>query len=273
MEAMSKKQQKPYALITGGTSGIGYELAKLLVKDGHNLVIVARSREELEEVETSFKSTYKVEVIPLAKDLFNRKAAFEVYDFVKSKGIQIDILINDAGQGQYGEFINTDLKREVDIIELNIISLVTLTKLFLIDMVGRKSGRILNLASVASKVPGPFQAVYHGTKAFVHSFTEAIRAEIKESGVGIASLLPGATATDFFRKADMLDSKAVQDPDKLSDPADVAMDGYNALMNGDDMVISGFKNKMQIAISNVTPDEMVAKNMYKQQEPVSENEK
>ena len=270
---MVKKQQKPYTLITGGTSGIGYELAKLFAKDGHNLVIVARSQQELDEVVKSLRSTYKIEVIPLAKDLFNRKAAYEVYDFVKSKGIEIDILVNDAGQGQYGEFINTELEREVEIIELNIISVVTLTKLFLIDMVGRKSGKILNVASIASKVPGPFQAVYHGTKAFVHSFTEAIRAEVKESGVVITSLLPGATATDFFRKADMLQSKVVQDPDKLSDPADVAMDGYNALMNGDDMVISGFKNKVQVAMSNVTPDEMVAKNMYKQQEPVNENSK
>ncbi|RYU94049.1 SDR family NAD(P)-dependent oxidoreductase [Emticicia agri] len=265
---MSKKQQKFYTLITGGTSGIGYELAKLLAKDGHNLIIVARSQKELDQVATSLIATYKVDVISLAKDLFNRKAAFEVYDFVKSQGILIDILVNDAGQGQYGEFINTDLEREAAIIELNIISLVTLTKLFLIDMVGRKSGKILNLASIASKVPGPFQAVYHGTKAFVHSFTEAIRAEVKESGVVITSLLPGATATDFFRKADMLNSKIVQDPDKLSDPADVAMDGYNALMNGDDMVVSGFKNKMQVAMSNVTPDKIVANNMYKQQEPV-----
>jgi short-subunit dehydrogenase len=270
---MTKNQKKPFALITGGTSGIGYELAKLLAKDGHNLVIVARSQEELDRVSKELSSAYKVQVIILAKDLFKRKAAFEVYDFVKIQGIEIDILVNDAGQGQYGEFINTELEREVDIIELNIISLVTLTKLFLIDMVGRKSGKILNLASIASKVPGPFQAVYHGTKAFVHSFTEAIRAEVKESGVVITSLLPGATATDFFRKADMLQSKVVQDPSKLSDPADVAMDGYNALMNGDDMVVSGFKNKMQVAMSNVTPDEIVAKNMYKQQEPVDQNSK
>lgn len=270
---MASKKAKFYTLITGGSAGIGYELAKLFAKDGRNLVIVARSKKDLEQVAQSISSTYKVDVIPLAKDLFNRKSAFEIYDFVKSQGIEIDILVNDAGQGQYGEFINTELEREIEIIELNIISLITLTKLFLIDMVGRKSGKILNLASIASKVPGPFQAVYHGTKAFVHSFTEAIRAEVKEAGIVITSLLPGATATDFFKKADMLESKIVQDPDKLSDPADVAMDGYNALMNGDDMVISGIKNKMQIAMSNIMPDEAVAQNMYKQQEPVSNDSK
>lgn len=264
---MSKKKQQPYVLITGGTSGIGYELARLLAKDGYNLLIVARGQQELDRAAHEIKSAYQVEVLTLAKDLFKRKAAFEVYDFVKQQGIRVDILVNDAGQGQYGEFINTDLAREIDIIELNIISLVTLTKLFLIEMVGRKNGRILNLASIASKVPGPFQSVYHGTKAFVHSFTEAIRAEVKESGVTVTSLLPGATATDFFRKADMLQSKIVQDVNKLADPADVAMDGYNALMNGDDMVVSGLKNKMQVAMSNLMPDEIATQNMYKQQEP------
>ncbi|PLK42484.1 SDR family oxidoreductase [Emticicia sp. TH156] len=268
---MSKKHQQPYALITGGTSGIGYELARLLAKDGHNLIIVARSHKKLDEAVRSLSSAYQIQVIPLAKDLFKRKAAFEVYDFVKSQGIEIDILINDAGQGQYGEFINTDLEREIDIIELNIISLVTLTKLFLIDMVGRKNGKILNLASIASKVPGPFQSVYHGTKAFVHSFTEAIRAEVKESGVVITSLLPGATATDFFRKANMLESKVIQDPGKLSDPADVALDGYKALLDGDDMVISGLKNKIQVAMSNLMPDEIVAEKMYNQQKPVEKD--
>ncbi|MFD2522205.1 SDR family NAD(P)-dependent oxidoreductase [Emticicia soli] len=257
---------KKYVLITGGTSGIGYELARLLANDGHNLIIVARSQEELDRVAHELSAAYKIEVVTFAKDLFKKNAGFEVYDFVKSKGLQVDILVNDAGQGQFGEFINTDIEREMDIIQLNITSLVVLTKLFLIEMVERKSGKILNLASVASKVPGPFQAVYHGTKAFVHSFTEAIRAEVKDSGVVITSLLPGATATDFFRKADMLHSKTVKDG-KLADPAEVAMDGYNALMNGDDMVVSGFNNKLQVAMSSITPDEIVAERVYKQQGP------
>ena len=261
---MTKK--KKYVLITGGTSGIGYELARLLAKDGYNLLIVARSQEELDRVAHELSSAYAIKVVTFAKDLFKKNAPFEVYDFVKSEGLQIDILVNDAGQGQYGEFINTDIEREIDIIQLNITSLVALTKLFLIEMVERKSGKILNLASVASKVPGPFQAVYHGTKAFVHSFTEAIRAEVKDSGVVITSLLPGATATDFFRKADMLHSKTVKDG-KLADPADVAMDGYHALMNGDDMVVSGFNNKLQVAMSSITPDEIVAERVYKQQGP------
>jgi len=132
-------------------------------------------------------------------------------------------------------------------------------------MVHQQHGKILNVASIASKVPGPFQSVYHGTKAFVHSFTEAIRAEIADTGITITSLLPGATDTDFFQKADMEDSKILDH--ELADPAKVALDGFNALMDGDDMVISGFKNKAQVAMSNITPDSTVAKQMLKQQSP------
>jgi short-subunit dehydrogenase len=183
----------------------------------------------------------------------------------------VDVLVNDAGQGVYGEFVDTELDRELDIIQLNIGAVVVLTKLFLKDMVASGSGKILNVASIASKVPGPYQSVYHGTKAFVHFFTEAIRSEIKASGhdnITITSLLPGATDTDFFNKADMEESKIVQEG-KLGDAAEVAKDGYEALMAGKDMVISGFKNKVQIAMSNMIPDSMATENMRKNQEPVN----
>lgn len=258
--------QKKYALVTGATSGIGKELAKLLAKDQYNLVIVARNQDVLNDTANELKLESGVEIRTLAKDLFKREAAFEVYDEVKRQGIQIDVLVNDAGQGQYGEFVETDLNRELDIIQLNIGAYVILTKLFLKDMVARKEGKILNVASIASKLPGPYQAVYHGTKAFVHSFNEAVRSEIKDSGVTLTSLLPGVTDTDFFNKAEMQDSKIVQEGG-MADPADVAKDGYEALMAGDDMVISGFKNKMQVSLGNITPDSMVADAMKKQQEP------
>ena len=206
----------------------------------------------------------------IAKDLFIKNAAFELYELVKAKGIQVDVLVNDAGQGQYGKFIETDIARELDIIQLNISSLVVLTKLFLRDMIAGKGGKILNLSSVASKIPGPLQSVYHGTKAFVQSFTEAIRAEVKNSGVTVTALLPGATATDFFNKADMLNAKNVAEGE-LADAAAVAKDGYEALMKGDDMVVSGFKNKMQVAMGNMMPDSMVAANVHKQQAPVDDS--
>jgi short-subunit dehydrogenase len=261
-----------YVLITGATSGIGYELAKLFAKNGYNLVIVARHQLELEKVSKELKDLNNIAVIPIAKDLFERSAAFELYEQVKTNGIEIGILVNDAGQGHYGLFVDTDLEKELNIIQLNISSLVVLTKLFLKDMVKRGEGKILNLSSIASKAPGPWQSVYHGTKAFVQSFTEAIREEVKDSGVVVTALLPGVTDTDFFRKANMEASKMVQDKSKMADPADVAKDGYEALMEGKDMVISGVKNKVQVGMNNITPDNMSAKQMGKQQEPVEKEE-
>jgi len=260
---------KPWVLITGATSGIGYELAKLFAKDNYNLVIVARDQQELDNKASEFTQLGS-DVISLSKDLFDKEEAFSLYAEVKSRGIIIDVLVNDAGQGLYGEFKDTEIDRELGIIDLNISSLVILTKLFLSDMTSRNSGKILNLASVASKIPGPFQSVYHGTKAFVLSFTEAIREELKDTDVTITALMPGPTNTDFFNKADMLDSKVVQDKSALADPAKVALDGYEALMAGTDKVVSGIKNKVQVAMSNLMPDRMVAHNTYEQQKPVQE---
>lgn len=201
---------KQFAVVTGGTKGIGYELAKLLAKDGYNLVIVARNESDLQQVSSELQSQFGVEVVTLSKDLFDTENAFDLYNEVKIKGIEVEILVNDAGQGEYGEFIETDIHKELDIINLNISSLVVLTKLFLQDMVAKGNGKILNLSSIASKVPGPWHSVYHGTKAFVQSFTEAIRSEVKDTGVTVTALLPGATDTDFFNKANMNDSKIVQ---------------------------------------------------------------
>ncbi len=264
---MSTNQK--YALITGATSGIGHELAKLFAKDQYNLVLVARNNDELEKTAAELKQA-GVEVITIAKDLFKRESPMEVYDEVKAKGIQVDVLVNDAGQGQYGLFAETDINREMDIIQLNIGATISLVKYFLPEMLQRKDGKILNLSSIAGKTPGPYQSVYHGTKAFIQSFTEAIRSENKDSGVTITALLPGATETDFFNKAEMQDSKILQQG--LASAADVAKDGYEALMAGDDMVISGFKNKAMIGMTNITPDHLVADMMKKQQEPVDKGE-
>jgi short-subunit dehydrogenase len=256
-----------YALITGATSGIGFELAKLFAADKYNLIITGRNQQDLDTKAAELKQQ-GVEVVTIAKDLFNRQEAFELYDEVKAKGIEVDVLVNDAGQGLYGEFKDTDINRELQIIDLNIAATIILTKQFLKDMVTRNDGKILNLASIASKVPGPWQSVYHGTKAFVLSFTEAIREELKDTNITITALLPGATDTDFFNKADMQDSKIVQDKSSLSDAADVAKDGYEALQDGKDKIISGFKNKLQIAMTNLTPDSAVAHMMNEQQKPV-----
>lgn len=253
-----------YTLITGGSMGIGFELAKVFAQNHHHLILVARHEEDLQKAKEELQQ-YDVNVVTIAKDLFEPTAAKELYDEVASRGFTVDILVNNAGQGEYGLFKDTDIRRELAIIQLNISSLVILTKHYLRDMLDRGYGRILNLSSIASKAPGPWQSVYHGTKAFVHSFTEAIRNEVKDKGVVVTALLPGATDTDFFNKAGMTGSKIMES--KLADPAKVAKDGYDALMNDEDKVVSGFKNKVQVAMSNLTSDQRAAENMKKQQEP------
>lgn len=260
-----------YALITGATSGIGYELAKLFAADGYNLIIVARTEEELQQKAAEFSQQYGISVVPIAKDLFQPQAAFELYDTVKQKNITVNVLVNDAGQGQFGLFVEQDIHRLLDLIQLNTASLTALTHLFLKDMVARNEGKVLNLASIASQLPGPWQAVYHATKAYVLSLTEALVSELKESAVTVTALQPGATDTDFFNKADMQDSKILDS--KLSDPARVAKDGYEALMSGDDKIVSGLKNKIMVGMSNVLPESTVADQMNKMQGPKTGEEK
>ncbi|MGV3629790.1 MAG: SDR family NAD(P)-dependent oxidoreductase [Bacteroidota bacterium] len=265
--------EEKYVLITGGTSGIGYELAKLFADDDYNLVLVARDKAELARVKAEIEDSSDVIVITIAKDLFDYDNAFEVYNELKQKEIPVGILVNNAGHGYYGELKDTDIRKQLGIIRLNICSLVVLTKLFLDDMLAAGEGKILNLSSIASKTPGPWHSVYHATKAFVQSFTEAVREEVKDKGVTVTALLPGVTNTDFFRKAGMEISKEAQDLEKMSDPADVAKDGYSALMTGKDMVVSGFKNKMGVFLNKFHSDECNAEKMGNRQEPVDEDDK
>jgi uncharacterized protein len=258
-------RQNQYALITGGTSGIGYELARIFAENGYNLILVARTEEDLHITANEFRALYGVNVIPIAKDLFQPFAAFDLYDEIKAKGITVNILVNDAGQGVYGKFIDTDIHFQLDIIQLNISSLTVLTYLFLKEMVARNEGKILQLASIVSDIPSPLQAVYGATKQYILSFTEALINEVKDTNVTLTALQPGATDTDFFNKAGAQNSKLVKEQ-KLADPKEVARDGYEALMKGNDKVVSGFKNKVQSAMSNILPDTVLADNMRKQSE-------
>jgi uncharacterized protein len=271
METINLDNRNKYALVTGATSGIGFELAKLLAKDGYNLVLVARNKKLLQQVTDQLKEQYNVEVTPLAKDLFKKKAPFEIYNKTTEMGINIDVLINDAGQGERGKFIDIDLERNLDIIQLNIISLVSLTKLFLQDMVQRNSGRILQLGSEAGKAPMPLLSVYAATKAFVVSFSESLSNELKDTGVTVTVILPGATDTDFFHKAHA-ENTVVYKEEELQQAADVAKDGYEAMMKGDTRVISGAKTKAHVYMSNMMPDTMTAANLRKKMEESDEEE-
>lgn len=268
---MASQSNGQYALITGGSAGIGYELARLFAQDGYNLILVARTQEDLDKAARELSSQYSIKVETLAKDLFQPKAPFEVYDEVKAKGITVNVLVNDAGQGQYGLFVESDIQRQLDIIQLNVSALTVLTHLYLKDMVARNEGKILQLASIASELPGPWNAVYHATKAYVLHLTEALIRELKDTAVTMTALQPGATDTDFFNKAEMQESKIMDT--KLSDPAKVAKDGYEALMKGDDKVVSGLKNKAMVGMSNVMPDTAVAAQMDKMQQPRDEGKK
>jgi short-subunit dehydrogenase len=251
------------ALITGASSGIGYELAKLFAKDNYNLVLVARNEENLKQAAAELKQDSGIEVHTIAADLFQPGAAKEVYGRVKQLGVTIDVLVNDAGQGEWGRFHKTDLEREIDLVQLNIISLMSLTKFFLQEMVERNSGRILQLASSLAKAPTPYMAVYAASKSFVLSFSEALAKELEETEVTVTALLPGATDTDFFHKA-KAENTVVYRETSLYDPADVAKAGYDALMNGEGTVSPGAKNKFEGAMSTILPDSAVASNMEKQ---------
>ncbi|GAB3893207.1 hypothetical protein GCM10028803_07090 [Larkinella knui] len=267
MEAQTGKT----ALVTGATSGIGHELANLFAKDGYNLVLVARNGENLNQIAEAYAQQFGITVTPIATDLVDPKSPETIYDETRRRGITVDVLVNNAGMGEYGMFANeTDLQKELSIIQLNATSLVHLTKLFLKDMVQRNEGKILMLASVASIMPNPLMAVYGATKSFILSFTEALQNELKDTNVTVTALLPGATNTDFFNKAGAEGTRAHQQAQQ-TDPAKVAKDGYDALMKGKEKIVSGFMNKAQVAMSHVLPDELIAGSMRKQMERPGES--
>jgi short-subunit dehydrogenase len=178
------------ALVTGASSGIGYELAKCFAEDGCHLVLVSRTGDELEDIATDFRAHYGIRVEVIVKDLHQPDAAGELYAEVREKGIKVNYLVNDAGQGVYGNFLETELERELAIIQLNICSLVVLTKLFLKDMIDRNQGRILQVASAVSTTPFPYSAVYGATAAFVYDFTQAVVEELEGTNVTMTTLRP-----------------------------------------------------------------------------------
>ncbi|GAB4023120.1 SDR family NAD(P)-dependent oxidoreductase [Spirosoma koreense] len=254
------------ALITGASSGIGQELAKLFAQDGYNLVLVARSDDKLDRLGEVFKSNYGTQQITvISKDLAQEDAAQDVYNQVKAKGIAVDVLVNDAGVGLYGLFAtDTDWEREKAMIHLNVLTLTQMTKLFLYDMLARNEGKILNLASLLSITPTPLMAVYAGTKAYVYNFTQSLANELKDTNVSITALLPNATDTDFFHKAGAENTKVT---DEVQDPVMVAKAGYDALMAGKPKIVpGGLKNKSYEVMSYIAPQEALASLMRNKME-------
>lgn len=260
------------ALVTGASSGIGQEIAKLLAADGYNLVLVGRKEETLDRLADVFKSNYDTQQIAVInKDLSEEDAAQDVYDQVKAQGITVNILINDAGASTYGKFATeTDWEREKQIIHLNVLTSTLLTKLFLKDMVTRNEGRILQLASLVAITPFPLMAVYAATKAYIWNLTQSLINEIKDTNVTMTALMPNATATNFFREAG---APKLNVEDILDDPAVVAKDAYKALMKGEAKVIpGGVGNKAQEMMAYVSPQETLAAGMRKLLSPKDESE-
>lgn len=232
-------------LITGAASGIGLALAREFAKHGHDLVLTSRVDSELSDVAAELTSKYQIDVGTLAADLEQPDAPKRLFDSVQREGMEIDILVNNAGLGYRGNFWEIPLENQISILRVNIEAVVRLTYLFLPQMINRNSGRLLNTASIAGFEPGPLLAVYHASKAFVLSFTEALAVELEDTKITVTALCPGATDTDFFPKAGMMETKAFQKGPVMA-PQEVAELGYKALMRGNRTVVAGGANKAMV---------------------------
>jgi len=253
------------ALITGASTGIGKELAIIHASKSGNLVIIARNESKLNKLKQELEKKYKVKVVVIAKDLSNLNAAKEIYDEVKKQGIEIDYLINNAGFGALGKFHELDLARQISMINLNITALTTLTHLFLPEFVQRNSGKIMNTSSTASFMPGPLQAVYFATKAYVTFFSNALSEELHDTIITVTNLMPGATESEFGATSGMDKTKMFQ---KTATAYSVALDGYNGMLKGKLDVISGlnFGQKLMMASIPFMPKKLVLKQIRQMQE-------
>lgn len=247
---------KNAVLISGPTSGIGFEMAKIFSENGFNLILVGRNKEKLEKISKELENEKcKCEII--VADLSDPKSSKKIFE--QTKDHEVEILVNNAGFGLYGEFLETDLEKEIEMIQVNIVALTTLTKLFLPQMIQRKRGKILNLASTAAFQAGPLMAVYYATKAYVLHFSEAISEELIGSGVSITALCPGPTESGFQREANMDSSMEVLQKRNLMDAKSVARIGYNALMKNKVIEVAGFRNKLTSELVRIMPRAMTRK--------------
>ncbi len=256
---------KKTALITGASSGIGMELAKIHAQAQGDLIIVARSGDKLSKLKSELEKAYNVEVRTIEKDLSVPGAAEEIFEQVNNWGVDVEFLINNAGFGGRGKFHEREWPQDLAMINLNIIALTTLTRLFLPQMVERNSGKVLNVSSTASFMPGPLQAVYFATKAFVTFFSNAIAEELSDTNVTVTNLMPGATETEFAKVSGMDKTNLF---DKTVSAASVAQDGYDAMLAGKIDIISGLtlSQKMMMRAIPFTPKKMILGQIRRMQE-------
>lgn len=265
---MNSSSKRRFAVVTGASSGIGYELAKQFAQNGFDLLITATGVTINEATQDCESLGAKVETVQA--DLATYDGVEMLYDMIKATGRPVDAIALNAGVGVGGEFTKTDLQAELNLIELNVASTVHLAKRVVKDMVSRGAGKILFTSSIVSQMPSPFQTVYAASKAFVHSFSEALRNELKDTGVTVTALMPGATETNFFHRAGLDDTKV--GADKKDDPAKVAKQGFEALMAGKDSILAeSLMTKVQGAIGSILPDTVTAEMNRKLNEPGSAN--
>ena len=232
-------------LITGASGGIGYELSKLFAANGDNLILIARNGNKLELFKTELEKQHRISVMVIAKDLSENGAVPEVFNKVSAAGWTADILVNNAGFGDFGSFSSCDWNKQHAMVQLNILALMQMTKLFLPGMVKNRKGKILNIASIAAFQPGPYMATYYASKAFVLSFSEALATELKKSGVTVTAVCPGPTKTGFSEAADLGSSKLFSSL-KNATAEEVAAFSYKALMKGKPVAIPGLMNRVLV---------------------------
>ncbi|AZB42150.1 SDR family oxidoreductase [Bacillus sp. FJAT-42376] len=244
-----------YVLITGASGGIGMELAKIAAEKGYALILAARNEKKLLELKENLEKQYRTAVMVHQADLSKPEEISKMAEELKQKQIHVSYLVNNAGFGLYGEFLETNLEDELNMIDLNIRSLTHMAKLFLPEMAERKEGGILNIASTAAFQPGPLMAVYYATKAYVLSFTEALENELKGTNIKVSALCPGPTATGFSERADLGKSKLFNSGVMRADQ--VAQIGFNEWMNGKTVIVPGFQNKLLAGSVRFMPRKMV----------------
>jgi short-subunit dehydrogenase len=244
--------KEKYALVTGASSGIGYELAKLFAQDGKNIVVVARSQDRLEKLKTEIENKSGTKVIVGVKDLSKPDAPQEIFSELEKNNINVDVLVNNAGFPVHGKFAETDLKEELNMIQVNITSLTHFTKLFVKKMIENKSGWILNVASTAGFYPFPLISIYAATKAYVLSFTEALANELQGTGVSVTCLCPGPTDTRFYERGNVWNAKWAKTMKRM-DAAKVARVGYTALKKRRVMVVAGLGNSLMVFLPRFFP--------------------
>ena len=246
------------ALVTGASSGIGRDLAKQLAGGGHDVILVSRRADALELLAAELRREHGVRATVVAADLAEPDAAARVARELDARGIRVDVLVNNAGFGLYGPYLETDGERELEMIRLNVAALTQLTKLLLPPMAARGAGRILNVASTAAFQPGPYMAVYYATKAYVLSYSEALAEELSGTGVTVTCLCPGVTLTGFHATAELQRSRFLQGAVSM-DSETVARAGYEGLMRGKRLVIPGVMNRLFTQVVRFAPRRLVTK--------------